>query len=34
MSEHFKSHSKGCKNLDEWLCYLETIHSTEIELGV
>lgn len=34
MSEHFKSHSKGCKNLDEWLCYLETIHSTEIELGL
>ncbi|OUR61023.1 folC bifunctional protein [Colwellia sp. 39_35_sub15_T18] len=34
MSPHFKSHSKGCKNLSEWLCYLETIHNTEIELGL
>ncbi len=34
MSQHFKSHSKGCKNLSEWLCYLETIHNTEIELGL
>jgi len=34
MSQHFKSHSKGCKNLNEWLCYLETIHNTEIELGL
>lgn len=34
MSQHFKSHSKGCKNLNEWLCYLETIHNTEIDLGL
>jgi len=34
MSAHFKSHSKGCNNLSEWLCYLESIHNTEIELGL
>ncbi|MBL0710066.1 MAG: bifunctional tetrahydrofolate synthase/dihydrofolate synthase [Colwellia sp.] len=34
MPQHLKSHSKGYKNLSEWLCYLETIHNTEIELGL
>ncbi|MCW8866415.1 MAG: bifunctional tetrahydrofolate synthase/dihydrofolate synthase [Colwellia sp.] len=34
MSQHFKSHSKGCRSLNEWLCYLETIHNTEIDLGL
>lgn len=29
-----KSHSKDFKNLNEWLCYLETIHNTEIDLGL
>ena len=29
-----KSHSKDNKNLNEWLCYLETIHASEIELGL
>jgi dihydrofolate synthase/folylpolyglutamate synthase len=28
------SHSKGCKNLNEWLCYLETLHNVEIDLGL
>ena len=34
MSQHFESHSEDCKNLNEWLCYLETIHKTEIDLGL
>jgi len=29
-----KSHSKDLTNLNEWLCYLETIHNTEIDLGL
>ncbi len=29
-----KSHLKGGKSLNEWLCYLETIHETEIDLGL
>ncbi len=33
MSEHCKSHSPR-NNLAQWLCYLETIHSTEIDLGL
>ncbi len=28
------SHSRDVKNLTEWLSYLETIHSTEIDLGL
>lgn len=32
MSESKKSQS--FKNLDDWLCYLEQIHNTEIELGL
>lgn len=31
MSDMIKSHSR---NLNEWLSYLETIHSTEIDLGL
>lgn len=34
MSTQNKSHSKDNKSLNEWLCYLETIHTTEIELGL
>jgi len=34
MSKQNKSHSKDFKNLNEWLCYLETIHNTEIDLGL
>jgi len=34
MSKTKKSHSKDFKSLDEWLCYLETIHSSEIDLGL
>lgn len=34
MSKQNISHSKDFKSLDEWLCYLETIHVTEIELGL
>jgi dihydrofolate synthase/folylpolyglutamate synthase len=34
MLQNTSSHSKGCKNLDEWLCYLETLHNTEIDLGL
>lgn len=34
MLKQNKSRSKDCKSLNEWLCYLETIHSTEIELGL
>lgn len=29
-----ESHSKDFTHLNEWLCYLETIHATEIELGL
>jgi dihydrofolate synthase/folylpolyglutamate synthase len=29
-----ESHSKDFTCLNEWLCYLETIHSTEIDLGL
>jgi dihydrofolate synthase/folylpolyglutamate synthase len=28
------SHSKGFKKLNEWLCYLETLHNVEIDLGL
>lgn len=34
MSENTSSHSKDCKNLNEWLSYLETLHNTEIDLGL
>lgn len=34
MSKKNPSHSKDFQSLDEWLCYLETIHSTEIDLGL
>lgn len=34
MSKPNKSHSKGFKSLNEWLYYLETIHKTEIDLGL
>jgi len=34
MSQHFESHSKDFTSLNEWLCYLETIHNTEIDLGL
>jgi dihydrofolate synthase/folylpolyglutamate synthase len=34
MSQQNKGHSKGFKYLNEWLCYIESIHSTEIELGL
>ncbi len=34
MSEQNKSHSKDFKSLSEWLCYLETIHNVEIDLGL
>ncbi|MEY8215699.1 MAG: bifunctional tetrahydrofolate synthase/dihydrofolate synthase, partial [Colwellia sp.] len=34
MLQHAKSHPKACKSLSEWLCYLETIHNTEIDLGL
>ena len=33
MTNQLKSHSKG-KSLDEWLSYLESIHNTEIDLGL
>ena len=33
MLENLKSHSPR-NNLAQWLCYLETIHTTEIELGL
>jgi dihydrofolate synthase/folylpolyglutamate synthase len=33
MSEHCKSHSPR-NNLAQWLCYLETIHTIEIDLGL
>ena len=32
MSKQNESHSKDFKSLNEWLCYLETIHNTEIDL--
>lgn len=34
MPENTSSHSKDCKNLNEWLCYLETLHNIEIDLGL
>jgi len=34
MSADVSSHSQDCKNLNEWLSYLETIHSSEIDLGL
>lgn len=34
MSKQNKSHSRDCQSLNEWLCYLETIHNTEIDLGL
>ena len=34
MSKSNESHSKDFKSLNEWLCYLETIHTTEIDLGL
>lgn len=34
MLKPIKSHSKGCKSLNEWLSYLESIHKTEIDLGL
>jgi len=34
MSQHLESHSKDFTSLNEWLCYLETIHSQEIDLGL
>jgi len=34
MSQHFESHSKDFTCLNEWLCYLENIHKTEIDLGL
>ena len=34
MSKQNKSHDKDFKSLNEWLCYLETIHNTEIDLGL
>lgn len=34
MASHVKSHSKEDKSLLEWLCYLETLHTTEIDLGL
>ena len=34
MSENTLSHSKDCKDLNEWLCYLETLHNIEIDLGL
>lgn len=34
MPQNISSHSKDCKNLNEWLCYLETLHNIEIDLGL
>ncbi|WP_114325304.1 bifunctional tetrahydrofolate synthase/dihydrofolate synthase [Candidatus Colwellia aromaticivorans] len=34
MPQNTSSHSKGCKDLNEWLCYLETLHNAEIDLGL
>lgn len=34
MSKQSKSHSNDFTSLHEWLCYLETIHNTEIDLGL
>ncbi|WP_159821170.1 bifunctional folylpolyglutamate synthase/dihydrofolate synthase [Colwellia sp. 20A7] len=34
MLKQNESHSKDFTSLNEWLCYLETIHSTEIDLGL
>jgi len=34
MLQHSKSHPKASRSLSEWLCYLETIHNKEIDLGL
>ena len=34
MPQKTSSHSKGCKDLNEWLYYLETLHNIEIDLGL
>lgn len=34
MLQNTSSHSKDCKNLNEWLCYLEILHNVEIDLGL
>jgi dihydrofolate synthase/folylpolyglutamate synthase len=34
MSQNTSSNSKGCKDLNEWLYYLETLHNIEIDLGL
>ena len=34
MPQNTSSHSKGCKDLNEWLYYLETLHNIEIDLGL
>lgn len=34
MLQNTSSHSKDCKDLNEWLSYLETLHSVEIDLGL
>ena len=34
MLQNNSSHSKGCKDLNEWLCYLESLHNVEIDLGL
>ncbi len=34
MPQNTSSHSKDCKDLNKWLCYLETLHNTEIDLGL
>jgi dihydrofolate synthase/folylpolyglutamate synthase len=34
MLQNTSSHSKDCKDLNEWLCYLETLHNVEIDLGL
>ncbi|MDX2368287.1 MAG: bifunctional tetrahydrofolate synthase/dihydrofolate synthase [Colwellia sp.] len=34
MLQNISSHSKDSKDLNEWLCYLETLHNTEIDLGL
>lgn len=34
MPQKNSSHSKGCKDLNEWLYYLETLHNIEIDLGL
>lgn len=34
MPQNTSSHFKGCKDLNEWLYYLETLHNIEIDLGL